>query len=715
MTESITTTGAAEIGEAIEGVLIAGDLSKLNAKERVSYYNAVCKSLQLNPLTKPFDYLTLNGKLVLYANRGASEQLRRNGKVAITIVSREMIGDDVYAVTARAVDSTGRSDESIGAVPIGGLKGEAKANAIMKAECCPLDTEILTRSGFRTYADLSIGEDVLSYDCETDSTSWVPLEGISTFDDIPIVGMHTLEGRFSVRCTPDHKWAVQKPGYLPRGDGLRSRRGPYASRGPDRFLLPANEIKSSHRVILAAEATSGANQMSDRDAEILGWVATDGSVRFVGNSPRVVITQSKAEHVAEIRQLVGVCAIPSSVGEFVGQPTTRTFPGGKTYDCLPQHMFSFSADESRRLLSVWGIGKADWTLLPSVVTSLSSSAREAMLRSMMSGDGTEDGTFGKKRKPGVMESFQILSAMSGHALGKLGMSSVGDVPVQKILDSRYIAGSNVVLTPAGQEPVWCPTTRFGTWIARQDGRVFITGNTKAKRRVTLSICGLGMLDETEVDSIPSARRVEPDPPALPMPKRLTAAEQAADPFPELIPESEMAEPPEAKPPAAAPRQKKSLAEVAAEHAAQHGDKAKAAPVTKEIAAPERVAQPQVAPLRGELVQPEPRPFLQTKPIPEPESVPRPSAPSQESDFLVKEARVLKTGTRTTANGAKVNWVLHVIKTAEGVDFLTFSKDVFKTAEESIKSGVRVMFDFTVRQNKDGNGTSNEATAITLLG
>jgi hypothetical protein len=28
--------------------------------------------------------------------------------------------------------------------------------------------------------------------------------------------------------------------------------------------------------------------------------------------------------------------------------------------------------------------------------------------------------------------------------------------------------------------------------------------TKAKRRVTLSICGLGMLDETEVDSVPGA-------------------------------------------------------------------------------------------------------------------------------------------------------------------------------------------------------------------
>jgi len=32
--------------------------------------------------------------------------------------------------------------------------------------------------------------------------------------------------------------------------------------------------------------------------------------------------------------------------------------------------------------------------------------------------------------------------------------------------------------------------------------------TKAKRRVTLSICGLGMLDETEVETVPSARQVK---------------------------------------------------------------------------------------------------------------------------------------------------------------------------------------------------------------
>ena len=34
--------------------------------------------------------------------------------------------------------------------------------------------------------------------------------------------------------------------------------------------------------------------------------------------------------------------------------------------------------------------------------------------------------------------------------------------------------------------------------------------TKAKRRVTLSICGMGWVDESEIDSIPNARRVDVD-------------------------------------------------------------------------------------------------------------------------------------------------------------------------------------------------------------
>src|SRR3979490_1919679 len=87
--------------EILERVIVQGDLSKLTPIERVSYYKQVCVSAGLNPLTKPLEFITLNGKLVLYALRAATDQLRALHNVSIVITSREQIGD-IYQVTAQA-------------------------------------------------------------------------------------------------------------------------------------------------------------------------------------------------------------------------------------------------------------------------------------------------------------------------------------------------------------------------------------------------------------------------------------------------------------------------------------------------------------------------------------------------------------------------------------------------------------------------------------
>lgn len=130
---NIQTATRADVSKKLEEVLISGDLSSLSAAERVSYNNAVCASMGLNPLTKPFEYIKLNGKLVLYARRDAADQLRKVHNVSITVSGREVLGD-VYVVTARATMSGGRTDEATGAVSIKGLSGESLANAYMKAE-----------------------------------------------------------------------------------------------------------------------------------------------------------------------------------------------------------------------------------------------------------------------------------------------------------------------------------------------------------------------------------------------------------------------------------------------------------------------------------------------------------------------------------------------------------------------------------------------------
>ena len=122
-----------QITNAIENALIKGDLSSLTPDQRLSYCKSVCDSVGLNILTKPFEYIQLNGKLTLYATRAATDQLRAVHKVSIKITDRQKF-DDIYVVTAQASNSEGRYDESTGAVNVSGLKGEALANAYLKAE-----------------------------------------------------------------------------------------------------------------------------------------------------------------------------------------------------------------------------------------------------------------------------------------------------------------------------------------------------------------------------------------------------------------------------------------------------------------------------------------------------------------------------------------------------------------------------------------------------
>ena len=114
----------------LERVLIGGDLSKLAPDERVMYYKSVCASIGLNPLTRPMEYITLNGKLTLYARKDCTDQLRKINGISVELVSRS-IEDGLLTVQARAKDATGRADEDIGVVFIGQLKGEAAANAAM--------------------------------------------------------------------------------------------------------------------------------------------------------------------------------------------------------------------------------------------------------------------------------------------------------------------------------------------------------------------------------------------------------------------------------------------------------------------------------------------------------------------------------------------------------------------------------------------------------
>jgi hypothetical protein len=109
--------------KAVEQAMLIGDLSKMSNEQRIAYYVATCRSLGLNPLTKPFQAMQGDdGKLSLYADKGCAEQLRKLHKVSMKVLGREIL-DGLYIVTVLAHTPDGREEEAQGIVPLVKAKG----------------------------------------------------------------------------------------------------------------------------------------------------------------------------------------------------------------------------------------------------------------------------------------------------------------------------------------------------------------------------------------------------------------------------------------------------------------------------------------------------------------------------------------------------------------------------------------------------------------
>lgn len=126
-----TEIAKSEQQNQIAQIITRGNLAALTEQERATYYLAVCQACDLNPATRPFEFINMKGKLVLYALKACTEQLRKRDNVNIEILKQEVI-EGMYVVTVKATLPNGRSDSDLAAVVLGTTQGDDRANLIMK-------------------------------------------------------------------------------------------------------------------------------------------------------------------------------------------------------------------------------------------------------------------------------------------------------------------------------------------------------------------------------------------------------------------------------------------------------------------------------------------------------------------------------------------------------------------------------------------------------
>lgn len=125
---------------AIERVILHRDLRSLTEVERIQYNIALCRSLGLNPLTNPIDYLVNpDGKMSPYINAVGIAQIRSIHNISTKITSRTTDNQHTHYVSAIATDANGRTEESTAIVALVDkygkqLIGQRRADKMMAAE-----------------------------------------------------------------------------------------------------------------------------------------------------------------------------------------------------------------------------------------------------------------------------------------------------------------------------------------------------------------------------------------------------------------------------------------------------------------------------------------------------------------------------------------------------------------------------------------------------
>lgn len=330
--------------------------------------------------------------------------------------------------------------------------------------CVPLNTEMLTREGFKPYDELVVGEEVAVFDPTTDRLAWGPLQAKTYYPTAPLVRIE--QKGFHFTCTPDHAWAVSTSTFPVK----KWLRGPHSSRqfptAPVRQVevrrKPLNELSKWAEILVAAPLdASDALDCSPAEAAVLGWLVTDGWMQGAWWEGKFSAILCQKNHVDEVLRDLDESGLPYSEQKVDKNGVRR---------------WRLTSGPTRELFS--RIGYRGKETLVSLVLRMSSAQRERMLDAMMLAEG--HGRIFTQNEGPVLEAFEIAQTLQGNRLNQervhVGAWTTDKVCKRVSVSSVKHAHPRKVI-PDGYGPVWCPTTNTGFWVARQSGQITITGNT----------------------------------------------------------------------------------------------------------------------------------------------------------------------------------------------------------------------------------------------
>ena len=339
-----------------------------------------------------------------------------------------------------------------------------------RSYCVDTETEALTQRGWLNIDQITENDIILSYD-EGD-LKWSKIKSIFRDDydgnmfKLSIQGMDAL-------VTPRHKFITDNG--LKEVDYLIKK---------DRLILTGNSVNDTKSSLI----------YTNEFVELIGWILTEGNIYIDKNSnrnyKRISISQNEGEFADRIRSCLN--AIGYTYGETHRKQKSKI-----------NINFILSKEFYDKIIEV----VPDKILTMNFILQLTQHQREILINTMVDGDGwrrrKNNMGYCQKDKSHV-DTFLALCTISGYRVSHKKRDIISYGKPTEIYDMNFfskrrnvvlvdninfhgandkkLVGKNKIFNP--NEPtvyyngkVWCPETEYGSFMARRNGCIYLTGNT----------------------------------------------------------------------------------------------------------------------------------------------------------------------------------------------------------------------------------------------
>ena len=331
-----------------------------------------------------------------------------------------------------------------------------------EGECVDTATECLTKNGWKKYDELQINEEIYCLDLETQTAKWGLVQNVNIFENAPVVRM--FNSTWDIVVTENHNWVVRN----------RINKTPFK-------LVKTNELNSAHEFMISAKNDNlPENPMyTDEFVLLMAWVLTEGHLRKSKRKQNsIAISQQKySSRLKEVLHLNGI-------------------HGGYWNNKLKKPIFicEFGGDIAKKIRELVSNEKI---VDLSFIHHLTENQLKLFIDECILGDGSiihsdiksnrkERKLFHQNVKTGnVLDCFILACTLLGINISRTAQKIYvnNTKNSEEIQESWGLRTSNAIdlrtfkTESLPNQTVWCPTTTYGTFLARRNGKIFFTGNS----------------------------------------------------------------------------------------------------------------------------------------------------------------------------------------------------------------------------------------------